>query len=384
MPPPLDVVLTTDPSLRRQQRALLVPGEVLDALGIRPGSLASVHVGSRARGVWVHLNPDAGARHDVALRLDARTASALGVEPGGHVAGRLDAPAVLMTPQPMRLDYPQAANRVVVSARVAADLGLTRGRVVLRSATRTMTATAWSPPDGDRQSDDRVRLNYHARLLLGIAAGGDERVQLSPWPDDRGGRPVATLLRAAAQRVRLRLGAPVRFWLGAPSLSLAVRSAASIDDGQRVARCSAATFDLLGAEPGDRVRVSWGARETSVRLFARPGADLDLSAGPAIVDWSTGRTDDEIPDDSTILVPAAVRAELGAPRDGVVDIRRSTAWLVRKRAVALTLPLIGVAVSVAGLSLPAEVGAILLVVATLMTLARDRVPRVRSTVALDG
>lgn len=386
VPAPIPIFVTTDNVLRRQQRALLASESLIQEWGLLAGSLVRVTVGRRVRGVWLYRDdapqptPEDGAP---LLRLDVRTAESFGVPPGHAVEAELELNIHTLVPQPMRLDFPQGADLVVVSTAVLDSLGGRGSLAVVRSASRVMTARAWAPPTPVPQAEHKIRLNYHTRLLLGVPEAVDTTVQVSAWPVDVGNRPAA-ILRDSAHRARTLLGAPARAWLGAPELLLAVRSAASIDDGQRVARCAPSTIDLLGVEAGDRVRVRWGTRSTSVRVFARAVADVSSTEGPLVVDWSNGRTDDAIPEDSEIFIPAAVRAELGAPRDSILSVRRSTAWLLRKRAVALTLPLVGVAISVPGLDLPAWAGVLLLVVASLMTLARDRVPRSRRRVRLDG
>lgn len=387
MPPIHSILLTTDAGLRRQQRAVLAPPPVISGWGLQAGSLVRVQVGNRARGVWLHVADDITATKapdgTPVLYLDARTAAALGVAIDTLTEGQIDVRSWHLRPQPMRLDYPQGSGLVVVPPDVLEGLGGTGRAVVIRSPSRVMVAQAWTPPLPDRQAPDKVRLNYHSRLLLGITDGATEPMQVTPWPRDAGiGFPA--LAQRAGRRARDVMGAPLRAWLGAPELLVAVRSASSIDDGQRVARCASSTLDLLGARPGDLVRVGWGPRTTSVRLFPRSDSDTSPINAPSMVDWVGGRTDDEIPDDSEILIPAAVRAELGAPRDSVVLVRRSTAWLLRKRAVALTLPLVGVAISIPGVDLPPVAGVLLLALVSLMTLAQDRVPRPRRRVRLGG
>lgn len=379
-----EVTLTTSPDLRRQLRALLLPDRILKSWGVVTGTPVQLSVGEHTSVVWLHLDEEAPRRGQVVARLDYRTAIDLGVTPGELRTGSVTINKVNLTVQPMRLEYPQAANRAVISSRVSTKLRSRDHRVLVRSATRCMVVTAVPPPGKNTQSDDRIRLNFHARLLLGLVEteGANATVQVSSLPHGSGAGRAGSRARAIWSRFATALGAPLRWILGAPVISLAVRSSASPDDGQRVARCSASTFDVLGAEPGDRVRVRWGRRQATVRLFEDPHTDPELTKGPLIVDWSTGRTHDTLPDDSVVLIPAAVRAELGLPRDGVVDIRRSTLWVLRKRAVALTIPLVGVVLAVAGLDVPPWAATILLIVVVFMTIARDRIPRVHTKARL--
>jgi hypothetical protein len=381
--------VSTRPDLLRQLPAVLLAASHIDEWALTVGTQALLRVGNQEVSVWIHkfensvLDTDQMDRSPTVL-VDNRTATRLGVVSGQVEKGQLQAVSRNLRIQPMRLDYPLESSRAVVGEQVLSVFGGAGSYALIRTTSRCMPVLLSLAPNGNFQSEERIRLSYHARLLLGIGnSDASDRpivsVHAVPVAEPQKGRSI-TRLRTMPGRIVERIGG---WMLGAPAGAFAVLSSSSSDDPMRVARCSRASMDLLGIEPGDRVLVGWLGRVKSVRVHLREASTAFLESGPEVVAWN-GSPNDALSDDLTIALPAVLRAELGVPRDGVVELRRSVGWLLRKRAVGLTLPLVALAVSVPGLGMNVWAAGGLLAMTVVMTLAQDRIPAVRPVARIEG
>lgn len=378
----LETSFWTRENLLNQLSAAFVDDDVFTFWGMHDSTPAVVRVGSKSAAVWLFRRRTEISATDLALAtagsvwLDSRTAASLGLQGTTGVIGHLEFHFQSLQVQPMRIDHAFTSNHAVVGEDTYRALGSSGGYALIRSDSRCMTVKL-ERPVGYVQSESKVRLNYHARLLLGLnSSTASARQQLVVHQFDRR----LTAARSLKDKVLAALAVPneiveklARLFLNAPVASLVVRSSASADDAMQVVRCSSATIDVIGIEPGDSIRVGWGGSEITVRAFVAESREVSSSDGPEIVAWRETALEDNVPGDSSITIPAGVRAKLGVPRDGVVDVRRSMTGLLRKRAIGLSLPLVGVAISVWGLDIELWIGVGVLVLSGALTLVGDRI-----------
>ncbi len=374
-----------------QLPAAVVHPSFLENLGSATTFPAILHIGDRKSSVWIvpavgKLLQVVESASEETVWLDSRTATSVGLRPDQDVSCNLEFDLGRLVIQPARIDDPIATTEAIVAPPIL-DRFATRGSYALvRSSSRTMAVRLRSPRKPLEQSIEKLRLNFHARLLLGLqndAMDNRPSVEICALPENPEGRLGASrfrrFLHLCGQLFRRLLEILGDAFLRAPSVALAVRSSASADDSMGVVRCSASTLDLLGVEPGDDVRVRWAGRHVLARVYLLDTSDLINVGAVEIVNWTQADQVSVLPNEATASIPSAIRAELGLPRDGVVEVRRSILGVLKKRAVGLSLPLVGVAVSVPQLGLDLWLGALILAACSVLTLAGDRIPNREST-----
>lgn len=95
-----------------------------------------------------------------------------------------------------------------------------------------------------------------------------------------------------------------------------------LDESRSVVRLSADTMSLLGVEPTDMVRITYGQKEISARVQSIDSPET-IRGNSFIGEYETI--------DNLIGIPAVMRDQLGMPGiDECVNVRRDTDYLVRK------------------------------------------------------
>ncbi|MCA1708154.1 MAG: hypothetical protein LC808_34720, partial [Actinobacteria bacterium] len=196
----------------------------------------------------------------------------------------------------------------------------------------------------------RVRLSYAARTIWNVKKG--EKIGLGALPAEA---TAYSLPRRGKQRLIGTLDKMLERALGAPELHLRSTEAVIGDDTERVVRVDPTALDLLGTGKGCEVIVGWLDREVRARvlesteaMWVRMRAQLTgITGQQAIVSPTT-----DVPlviEHLAVWLPAPLRAELGAPKDTVVRIRRRVWPVVRSHANEALLPLLGIVVGIAAL-----------------------------------
>lgn len=369
--------------------ALVVHPALLSSWGVRPVHAAEVRVGERSAVVWLVAATgrheelfDKRHRRTTDVYVDWRTAQALGLADASRSEGGVRFATATLTVQPQRHDDRLATDEVIVSSSVLDQLGGRHSPLLVSSGSRKMAVRARESGTGTPQDPAMVRLNFHARLLLGLERSEDgERpsVVVSQLTSAVRKRPRASVrvvnaIRAGVWTVLFRTG---EFLLRAPRVAVAITSSASADDDAGVVRLSPAVMDLIGVHNGDSVVVSWAGRTAATRAYVDVGERVDIGR-IEVVDWTQSSADqNRLASEFHVSLPSGIRNSLGAPRDAVVVVRRSLSGLFRRRLIALAIPLVGVAVSVAQLGLDVWVGAGLFAASVFLTMAGDRIGRAR-------
>ncbi len=282
--------------------------------------------------------------------------------------------------EPSQIDNYLQSHEIVLGPAIRSAIAARSKYVLILSPTRAMAMTRVSARRSRGQSDDATRVNYHVRSMLGITATMFERrppVEIAPFGTVRArNRSLESARRVAKAVLRsplVLLEVVARVFLNAPRVTLASEESSISDDSHGVVRVSANTCQLLGIQSGDRVYVTWGPRKVVARAFEESRWEYDESYSPEIVDWTPLRRSMTVGLDSRITVPAKLRTELGAPRNSILVVRRSVLSRVRRHLIALTVPIVGILITVFKLGLGILPATILTVIVLVLTLAGERV-----------
>ncbi len=204
----------------------------------------------------------------------------------------------------------------------------------------------------------------------GSQAGNDSQaVWLQPLGPDLARKSPE---RRGAEAGRFARGI-LEFCIGAPAVPLRATEALVGDEARAVARVDATVLDFLGVQAGDRVIVSWGQREASVRILLQTDeqrkqmrkqfrgptgpkgkAKKEATGGTAEAGTmaSSPRTTRPADPDRTfppwhlqVWLSPEIRRELGIPADTIVTIRRSVAHFAMKNLIALEIPVAGLIIA---------------------------------------
>lgn len=283
-----------------------------------------------------------------------------------------------MRVQPARIDNYIESDRVVASPELVKAFGT---RLLASSGSRIAVLRAVRR-DARKQNAGSVRINYNTRRLLGIAPDpvtNRESIQISRYmpaisPHGRKaeiGRWIVWSLSLPILLLEI-LG---RVALRAPNVLLASEESYTSDDPHGVARVSEEAAELLGISSGDSIYVFWGSRYLKIRALTFKTEAPPVSQKQRIVDWTPSVRPPRADSESRIALPGKVRATIGAPRNAIVRVRRSVLSVLRRRLIALALPVAAVGVGAAALSPPWYLTAGLVVAVFVLTLAGDRIPR---------
>ncbi len=378
----------TSEGLLRQLPAAVVHPEFFGVWRIHPWTVASITVGKKTRRTWLVPADDqllsewTRASWSSSIWLSRKLARSLGVDVHASRDAQLTFDCTSARIQFARIDNYLQTHEIVMDPETRRRLLVTSKHVLLVSERRVMVA---KPVSRFRSRDQRaglVRLNYHARALMGLTPGPISRrpsIQLSSYAPvwDSHGRPesVWTWIRRVLRAPIVVLEAVFVLLLRAPRVALAAEESDASDDSQMLVRVSPNTCELLGIESGDGVFVTWGRRRVLVRAGAEESWEYEESALPQKVDWTPGRQTHRVAPDSRIAVPAKVRAELGAPRNSVLVVRRSVLSRLRRRLITLAIPLVGIGIAVLALNVAILLALGLVALTLFLVLAGERVPK---------
>ena len=282
-------------------------------------------------------------------------------------------------------EYINIANRVQVTQADKANLG----------DMALLIAPGLSGPvrveENLRVHPGTVRLFYATRVLWGLEKDmqldldEEQGTKDKSEPADKGNDSQAVWLqplgpdmarkspeRRGAEAGRFARGI-LEFCIGAPAVPLRATEALVGDEARAVARVDSTVLDFLGVQAGDRVIVSWGQREASVRVllqtdgqrkqmlkqFSGPTgpkgkAKKEATGGTAEAGTmaSSPRTTRPADPDRTfppwhlqVWLSPEIRRELGIPADTIVTIRRSVAHFAMKNLIALEIPVAGLIIA---------------------------------------
>jgi hypothetical protein len=388
MPTTLSMTALTSEGLLRQLPAALVHPAFFSVWRVQPWTVASITVGTRTRRTWLVpadeqlLSGWKDTSWSSSIWLSRKLARALGVDIDSSREAQLTFDRSFARVQVARIDNYLQTHEIVVDSESRRRLLATTKHVLLVSERRVMVAKPVSRLRSREQRSGLVRMNYHARALMGLTPGPISRrpsIQLSPfspiWDSHTKPESVWTWIRRVLRAPVVVFEIILVFLLRAPRVSLAAEESDASDDSQMLVRVSPNTCELLGIESGDEVFVSWGKRRVLVRAGAEESWEYEESALPQVVDWTPTRQTRRVAPDSRIAVPAKVRVELGAPRNSVLVVRRSVLSRLRRRLITLAIPLVGIGISVLALNLPIPFALGLVALTLVLVLAGERVPK---------
>ncbi|WP_054814591.1 hypothetical protein [Nocardia arizonensis] len=373
----------THRSLLRQAPAVIVHPAFFVAHRIRPWTIATLEFGKKRRRAWlVPASADLLCAWERvswsgSVWISIGLAERMGIEPADTgVEVRLCVEAATARVQPARIDNFLETDQIVLDA--AARKRMTR-RVLLVSESRTMIVRPVGRRRSRRQAVGRIRLNFHARMLLGIVPGAvtdRQYVQMSPYRPVGAPVSIRRMIRRAVAAVPrlplLVLEYVARALLGAPRVALAIEESGTSDDPHGLARIPKDALDLLGIESGDKVFVYWGRRRVLVRACSYDKEASDHLPDTRIIDWTPTARSARVEFASRIALPAKFRTRLGAPRNGVVVLRRSLNSRLRRKLIALTIPVLAVTLSILKLDLDPVIAAGIVAAVLFCTLIGER------------
>jgi hypothetical protein len=384
----LSLTALTSPGLMRQLPAALLHPAYFSVGRLQPWTIGTVTIGKRSRRTWLVPADDRllsgwkGAGWSSAIWLSYSLARSLGVESRTARDAQLTFDRTAALVQPSRIDNYLHTHEIVVEPELRRQLLVKSKHVLLVSERRVMLAKPVSRRRSRTQQAGRVRLNYHARALMGVEPGPVSRreaVQVSSYSPIYNPRTrpesIWTWLRRILRAPIVLLEWIFVFLLRAPRVALAAEESDASDDSQMLVRVSPNSCELLGIESGDQVFVSWGRRQVLVRAGAEDSWEYEESALPQKIDWTPGRSVHRVGPDSRIAVPAKVRVELGAPRNSVLVVRRFVLSRVRRKLITLAIPLVGIAIAVPTFKLGVPLALGLVALALLLVFAGERLPR---------
>lgn len=373
----------TDDRLLAQLPAVLLHESYFIVYGIEPWTTAQVGRGGRKAHAWlVPIAPRLlSHRQDVSWSetawISKDLARSLAISNGDRVPVRLSVVADRHRVQPARIDNYIPSEHVVVSRHARRELG----RMVYVSSGYRVAVVKASRRRARDQRPRTVRMNFHMRRLLGVApdpATDTQQVQLSPYRRVKVPMSFWAWLRRVPgwcfRELPMLFELVGRPLLRAPAVTLASEESLTADDPHGVARVPTYAAELLGTTAGDSVYVYWGKARARVRCQILSDKQEIQIPIQRIVDWLPSRRPPLADRNSIILLPAKIRATLGVPRNGVVVVRRSVVSVVRRRVIALSLPVVAVTVSVSKLGLRPWLAISLLALTVVLTLAGDRIP----------
>lgn len=351
--------------------AAYVPRRLMPRLGGPRTVIGTVATGEREIGIWLEASKDGdGFPHAMLPPLTSRALH--------RGAGEADEPLSVKVTWPLRLVcHAQRAGSIAdadviqVTPRVAARLG--RWALLV---SETLAAPVRVEARDDVESDNEFRLSYAGRVIWSV---DPERRQmhLQRLDDDR---PVR---QRFAERALLWVSRSLEGVLGAPPVVLRATEGVVGDDGRRIVRLPQTALDLIGANPGDEVVVSWAGRCTRARALAQTdemretmSLQLEEQTGHQ-VRRSTVDPDSRarVPPHLQAWVASAVRSELEIPPDAVVRVRRNLTAVARRQLTVLPIALVGFVLALTAVE---GIGLLTVIVAALAFAAWSFVPLYRS------